>query len=143
MPRLLALVFHHRFEAPPKVLALLNWICPFEPPGVLPDPPQAEPVEEICPRLLICKQFVDVLPRPDITRLVVEAPALKVWSWLQVLAVVVPKASEKAFVLPVYWIGYETVVVAVWSNPQSREDMHPVTPFEALVHPKLPFAPPT
>ena len=107
IPRLLVVLFHQRFDAPPKVLALLNCTSPGEPPGVLPDPPQAEPVEDTTPSALICKQFVDVLPRPEMTRLVVDAPALKVWSWLQLLAVVVPHASE--MVLAVLRSGYENV----------------------------------
>ena len=53
------------------------------------------------------------LPMPETTRLVVEAVAkvpvplavrlVKVWSWLQLLAVVVPKASE--IVLAVFKSG--------------------------------------
>ncbi len=107
IPRLAVPLLHQRLAAPPKALALLNCTCPDEPPGVLPLPPQAEPVEETCPMLLICKQFVDVLPSPEITRLVVDAPMLKVWSWLQVFAVVVPHASEIVF--PVLRRGYEKV----------------------------------
>jgi hypothetical protein len=107
MPSLLLLLSHQRLEAPPKVLALLNCIWPLDPPGVLPDPPQAEPVDETCPRLLICKQFVPVVPRFDITRLVVEAPALKVWRLLQKFAVVVPKPSDIVFA--VLMSGYEKV----------------------------------
>src|SRR5580692_10174219 len=97
MPRRLLALSHHKFDAPPKVALLLNCIWPLDPPGELPLPPQAEPVDETCPRLLICKQFVPVLPRFDITRFVVEAPALKVWRLFQEFAVVVPKPSEIVF----------------------------------------------
>jgi hypothetical protein len=53
---------------------------------------------------------------PEAERLVVEAPLENVCSWLHVLAVVVPNASEKALVEPVYRMGYAAVVVAVWRS---------------------------
>ena len=118
-PRLLLALFQKRLDAPPNELLLLNCICPLEPPGVEPLPPQAEPVVETWPKLLTCKQFVDPLPRPDTTRLVIEAPPLKVWLPLQVLVSVskVEDAEEPPPPLPVMQVPFKAKQPAVRLMP--------------------------